>query len=189
MVTRGAAYVQNGDIPRPCLNTVHLVALSAVHEFYQHPTSCVNLSKDVDLPGGATILAKLRPTADGESKILVRRLTKSLPTDMTSTAVPWNLSLDGDITRITELCEEAKSEFHRPEVDINVETFSVVVVDGATKVVMCGIVDAVHPEVLFVKPGDKVVALCSQDENAHIDTRGSPSASQHGRQRRSAAPT
>ena len=173
MVTRGAAYVQSGDIPRPCLNTVHSVALSAVHELYLHPTSWVDLSKDMDLTGGAAILARLvippllpenefaiRPTADGESKILVRRLTKALATDMTSTSVPWKLTLDGDSTRVTELCEEARSEFHRPEVDINVEAFSVVAVDGATKAVMCGIVDAVHPEVQFVKPGDKVVALC-----------------------------
>ena len=37
--------------------------------------------------------------------------------------------------------EEINSEFHRPEVDINVEAFTDVAVDGATKAVMCGIVD------------------------------------------------
>ena len=79
---------------------------------------------------------------------------------MKSTSVPWKLPLDGDAIRVIEAQEEINSEFHRPEVDINVESFSVVAVDGATKAVVCGIVDAVHPEVEFVKPGDKVVALC-----------------------------
>ena len=172
MVTRGAAYVQTGDIPRPCLNTVHSTALAAVHEFYLNPTASVDLSQYMDLAEDAAILARLvvpplmpenefavRPTADGETKILVRRLTKSLASNMLSTSMPWRLILDGDTFRVIE-SQEADSEFHRPKVDINVEAFSVVAVDGATKAVMCGIVDAVHPEVQFVKPGDKVVALC-----------------------------
>ena len=173
MVTRGAAYVQTGDIPRPCLNTVHTVMLTAVHEFYLNLTSSVDLSQDMDLAGDAAILARLvvppllqenefaiRPTDDGEAKILVRRLTNSLATNMKSTSVSWKLPLDGDTIRVIELQGEDSSEFHRPEVDIKVEAFSVVAVDGATKAVVCGIVDAVHPEIQFVKPGDKVVALC-----------------------------
>ena len=172
MVTRGAAYVQTGDTPRPCLNTVHSTALTAVHEFYLNPTASVDLSQYMDLAEDATILARLvvpplvpdnefaiRQTNDGETKILVRRLTKSLASNMKSTSLPWKLPLDGDTVRIFE-SNEASSEFRRPEVDINVEAFSVVAVDGATKAVMCGIVDAVHPEVQFVKPGDKVVAMC-----------------------------
>ena len=55
MMTRGAAYVQTGDIPRPCLNTVHSVALTAFHEFYLNPTSSVDLSQDMDLAGDAAI--------------------------------------------------------------------------------------------------------------------------------------
>ena len=173
MVTRGAAYVQTGDIPRPCLNTVHTVMLTAVHEFYLNLTSSVDLSQDMDLAGDAAILARLvippllqenefaiRPTADGEAKILVRRLANSLATNMKSTSVPWKLPLNGNTIRVIELQEEHSRAFRRPEVDINVEAFSVVAVDGATKAVVCGIVDAVHPEVQFVKPGDKVVALC-----------------------------
>ena len=173
MMTRGAAYVQTGDIPRPCLNTVHSVLLTAANEFYLNPTSSVDLSHDMDLAGDAAILARIvvppvlpenefaiRPTADGETKIMVRRLTKSLASSMKSTSVPWKAPLDGDTIRLIETQEEIRSEFHRPEVDINVEAFSVVAVDGATKAVVCGIVDAVHPEVQFVKPGDKVVALC-----------------------------
>ena len=173
MVTRGATYVQTGDIPRPCMNTVNTVALTAFQEFFLNRTTSVDLSQDMDLAGDAAILARLvvppllpenefaiRPEADGREHILVRRLTKSLATDMTLTSVPWKLPLDGDTIKVIESCEEASGVFHRPEVDIDVEAFSFVAVDGATKAVVCGIVEAVHPEVRFVKPGDKVVALC-----------------------------
>ena len=174
MVTRGAAYVQPGDTPRPCLDTVHSLALTAVHEFYLNPTSSVDLSQDTDLVRDADTLARLvippllsenefavRPTTDGEAKVLVRRLTKSLATDMKSTSVPWQLLLDSDKIRVIESREETGSrKFHCPEVDVNVEAFSVVVVDGATKALVCGVVDATHSEVQLVQPGDKVVALC-----------------------------
>ena len=68
-----------------------------------------------------------------------------LASNMKSTSVPWKLPLDGDAIRVIEAQEEINSDFHRPEVDINVEAFSVVAVDGASKAVVCGIVGRCPP--------------------------------------------
>ena len=174
IVTRGAAYVQSGDTPRPCLNTVRSVTMTAIHEFYGNPTASVDLSQEMDLAGDAAILARLivppllpenefavRTTAGGTSKILIRRLKKSLATDMTSTSVPWQLRLDGDILKISESSDESMKDIRDQGIDVNVEAFRMLDIDGTTKAVVCGIVDAVHPDIQFIEAGDTVVALCN----------------------------
>ncbi|KAI0234497.1 Phenolphthiocerol synthesis polyketide synthase type I Pks15/1 [Lamellibrachia satsuma] len=77
MVTRGAAYVQTGDIPQPCLNTVHSTALAAVHEFYLNPTASVDLSQYMELAEDAAILARLVvPPLMPENEFAVRPTEK-----------------------------------------------------------------------------------------------------------------
>ena len=174
IVTRGAAYVQNGDTPRPCLNTVRSVMMTAIHEFYGNPTASVDLSQDMDLAGDAGILARLivppllpenefavRTTTGGNHKFLIRRLKMSIATDMTSTSLPWELRLGGDILKISESSEELSKDIHDEGIDVNIEAFRMLDIDGTTKAVVCGIVDAVHPDIQFIEAGDTVVALCS----------------------------
>ena len=175
LVTRGAAYVQSGDTPRPCLNTVRSVTLIGMHEFYGNATASVDLSHDMDLAGDAAILARLivppllpenefavRTTTGGNPKILIRRLKKSPATDMTSTSVPWELRLGGDILKISESNEELSKDINDEGIDVNIEAFRILDIEGATKTVVCGIVDTVHPDIQFIKAGDTVVSLCSE---------------------------